>query len=280
MMSHTTNKMWLGTELYSGRFGQKYTSSDFKGVIDYCANIGVDKIDTAECYGIDPSVEKMLGDALLGKRNKFIIATKFGHLNGQNVYQFYEKGQKVDIKKQLEASLSKLKTDFIDIYYFHSGDNEVFINDELWDFLNKKKDSGVIGELGLSLKHSIVMDKDNRQIDKAKDYGITIVQTVLNFFSRQSLDYVIPFCKHNGIKVLGRMPLAKGLLSGKYTNDHQFEDTDQRSIDRSLTEKIISSHKGITVGEALRWSSKYVDEIVIGSKNRQQIMENFSLINQ
>ena len=78
----------LGTELYSGSFGQKYTSSDFKTVIDFCADIGLDKIDTAECYGIDPSAEKMLGDALLGKRNKFIIATKFGHQ--------YENGQKVE----------------------------------------------------------------------------------------------------------------------------------------------------------------------------------------
>ena len=66
--------MWLGTDLYSGNFGKEYTYKDFKSIIDYCADIGLEKIDTAECYGINPPVEEMLGTALAGKRDKFIIA--------------------------------------------------------------------------------------------------------------------------------------------------------------------------------------------------------------
>ena len=276
-MSPTYNKMWLGTELYSGSFGKRYTYTDLKTIVDYCADVGLNKIDTAECYGNEPPVEEMLGAALFGKREKFIIATKFGH--------HYENGQKVEnfslpfVRKQLETSLKKLKTDFIDIYYFHSGGNEGFENDELWGFLNGMKKKGVIRELGLSLKHSLVIDKDNKQIDKAKDYGVTIVQTVLNLFSQQSLEYVIPFCKLNGIKVLGRMPLAKGLLSGKYTKDHKFDDTDQRSTNRSLFQTIIVSHQDVTVKEALVWSKNNVDEIVVGSKNINQLEENFYLLN-
>ena len=270
--------MWLGTELYTGSFGKSYTQKEFKTIIDYCDDIGLDKIDTAECYGINPPVEKMLGNALSKKRDKFFIATKFGH--------YYKNGQKKEnfclpfVKKQLEESLRNLKTDYLDIYYFHSGGNEEFDNDELWGFLNKMKKKGVLKELGLSLKHSLVIDNDNLQINKAKDFGISIVQTVLNLFSQHSLEYVIPFCKHNSLKILGRMPLAKGLLSGKYSKDHKFDVTDNRFTDHSLVEKIISSHQDVTVIEALDWSKNHIDEIVIGSKNRCQIVENFTLINQ
>ena len=139
-MSSTYNKMWLGTELYSGSFGKRYTYTDLKTIVDYCADVGLNKIDTAECYGNEPPVEEMLGAALFGKREKFIIATKFGH--------HYENGQKVEnfslpfVRKQLETSLKKLKTDFIDIYYFHSGGNEGFENDKLWEFLNGMKKKG------------------------------------------------------------------------------------------------------------------------------------------
>jgi myo-inositol catabolism protein IolS len=278
MIDKSVNKMWLGTELYSGSFGNKYTQNELHTIMDYCIDIGLDKIDTAECYGFDIPVEKMLGEALFNKRDKFYIATKFGH--HYNNKQQIENFKLTTVKKQLENSLRNLKTDYIDIYYFHSGGNSEFDNDELWNYLNKMKTKGIIRELGLSLKHSLVTKKDNTQINKAKEYGITIVQTVLNLFSQQSLEYVVPFCKQNDIKVFGRMPLAKGLLSGKYNKDHKFDGSDLRSVDQSLVEKIISTRQSVTVKEALDWSKTFVDGIVVGSKNKEQIMENITIINQ
>lgn len=277
IMTPTMNKMWLGTELYTGSFGQKFTSSDLKGIIDYCADIGLDKIDTAECYGIEQSVEEMIGDALSGKRKNFIIATKFGH--------HWKYGKKFEnfnlsfVEKQLENSLKNLKTDFIDIYYFHSGGNEEFDNEDLWNYLNKKKDSGIIGQLGLSLKHSLVIEKDYLQLIKAKEYGISIVQTVLNVFSHQSLDYVIPYCKKYNINVLGRMPLAKGLLSGVYDENHKFNEMDQRVYNHQINKTIISKYKDFNVEKAIYWCKKYLEEIVIGCKNINQIKNNYLLIN-
>ena len=79
MIDNSANKMWLGTELYSGSFGKKYTQNELHNILDYCIDIGLDKIDTAECYGVDIPVEKMLGEALFNKRDKFFVATKFGH---------------------------------------------------------------------------------------------------------------------------------------------------------------------------------------------------------
>ena len=278
MKISSINKMWLGTDLYSGNFGKEYTYRDFKSIIDYCADIGLEKIDTAECYGINPPIEEMLGRALAGKRDKFIIATKFGH--------HIKDGQKSEnfnlnfIEKQLENSLRNLRTDFIDIYYFHSGGNYEFYNDKLWEFLNRKIDSGTIGSLGLSLKHSLVLNKDYFQINKIKYYGITIVQTVLNMYSKQSLEHVIPFCKNNGISILGRMPFAKGLLAGGYKASHNFKNSDQRSNFHLLNKKIINKFPDTTPMDAINWCKSFVDGIVVGSKNKKQIQENYYLINK
>ncbi len=278
MKDSNTNRMWLGTELYSGSFGQQYSYMEIKAIIDYCDDIDLDRIDTAECYGTDSSVEKMLGRALSGKRERFRIATKFGHRskNGEILNDFGI----LAVKEQLENSLRNLQTDYIDVYYFHSGNNQQYNNADLWDFLVSKKIEGIICELGLSLRHSLVIDKDYEQLHLLDDFDITIVQTVLNTFSQQSLEYVIPYCRANDIRLVGGMPLAKGLLSGKYHVGHQFAESDQRSITDSLTQTIISSNEKSTVTDALDWNRKQIEEIVIGSRNQQQLLMNYSLINQ
>lgn len=266
------NKMWLGTELYSGSFGLNYTQTDINNLISLSVDVGLNKIDTAECYG----TESIIGNAIENLRHKFILATKFGHSFKKN--QKYNTFDKNSVEKQLYNSLKSLKTDFIDIYYFHSGDNEEFNNQELWSFLQTKKKNGIIKELGLSLQHSLVVNNDYKQLELLNQYGISVVQTVLNLFSRQSLDFVIPFCKKNQIKILGRMPLAKGLLSGKYSENHIFNETDQRSQSSVFNNKVLK--KKHSVKKSLEWVAPKVDGVIIGSKNIKQLSENFTLINQ
>jgi myo-inositol catabolism protein IolS len=267
------NKMWLGTELYNGCSGKLFSQNLLNKIISYASDIGIDKIDTAECY----EVEKNLGIALKNLRSDFKIATKFGHQveNGLKVNKFDLKS----VKKQLEASLRFLKTDYIDLYYFHSGDNHEFMNEEVWDFLNKAKDEGKIIELGLSLRHKCVLDRDDFQINLAKDYGISVVQTVLNINSQQSLYSVIPYCKKHDIKVIARLALGKGLLTGKYNENYKFHKTDSRSKTHELNRKIILNNKNRNVEDALNWCSKFADEIIVGSKNKTQMLENYNIIN-
>jgi len=268
-----TNKMWLGTELYNGCFGKYFAQNKVNEIIGYAADIGIDRIDTAECYG----VEENIGIAIKNKRSKFKIATKFGHdLQSVNKINAFDLSS---VKKQLNNSLNLLQTDYIDLYYFHSGSNFEFKNDEVWEYLMNMQEKGVIGELGLSLQHALVINKDYHQVKMVKDYGITTIQTVLNMHSKGSLEYVIPFCKKNNIKILGRMPLAKGLLSGKYRSNHIFDESDQRSKSTVLNQNIINNNKKITTKEALKWCLEYADEIVVGSKNSSQILENYNAIN-
>ena len=71
--------MWVGTELFSGSFGQNYTQDDVNDIVSCCLELGINKIDTAECYGNAPPVESLLGKAIAGRRQQLTIATKFGH---------------------------------------------------------------------------------------------------------------------------------------------------------------------------------------------------------
>jgi myo-inositol catabolism protein IolS len=267
------NKMWLGTELYNGSFGKKYTQRMINNIISYALEIGIDKIDTAECYG----VEKNIGIAIKNKRSRFKIATKFGH--DSHATDKIGAFDLDSVKRQLNNSLVLLCTDHIDLYYFHSGSNLEFKNDEVWGYLRSMQEKGIIGELGLSLQHSFVVSKDYYQINKARDYGISVVQTVLNMYSKDSLEYIIPFCKTNKIKVLGRMPLAKGLLSGKYKVNHVFNKSDRRSESIGLNKIIIRSNKNISTDMALKWSIERVDEVVVGTKTKHQLLSNFNAIN-
>ncbi len=268
------NKMWMGTELFNGCFGNLFSQNDVDRIINHAQEIGVNKIDTAECY----NVEKIIGNSLKNKKNSFKVATKFGHeFNGNQKINSFSLDS---VKKQLKKSLELLDLDYIDLYYFHSGSNFDFNNDDLWDYLNKQVQKGVIGSLGLSIQHSLVIDEDYFQINKAKDYGISVVQTVLNKHSAESLKYLIPYCKNNNIKVFGRMPLAKGLLSGKYDINHKFNENDVRSKSKDLNQKIISHSSRNSYHSALSWCRDHVDEVVIGSKNDNQLEENNNLINK
>ena len=229
MTDNSANKMWLGTELYSGSFGIKYTQNELHTIIDYCIDIGLDKIDTAECYG-DHLSESFVGNAIK-KREDWIIATKFGHkyhgFQKQRTTHFTVKG----IEEQLENSLKALKTDYIDFYQFHSPTNEEFFNEDVWAFLEKKMSEGKIRHIGIALIASAVNDDDMFQLNQAEAAKVDMLQIVYNRINKKAEEKVLPFCQENNFGVLARIPLARGHLSGKYDPDATFPSNDRRSFE-------------------------------------------------
>ena len=95
-----------------------------------------------------------------------------------------------------------------------------------------------------------------------------------NLYSKESLKKVIPFCKKKKLFIYGRMPLAKGLLTGKYKNLDTFDRLDPRSKNLKLTMKIINFSKNIknlSAKKAIMWSLKHCDKVILGFKNIEQI---------
>lgn len=268
------SRIILGTEVYSGNWGINYSANDLEKIFDFALKYGVCEIDTASSYGDNHFVEKLIGEALNGNREKIKIASKF-YFNQSGI----KKGQPIttvsEIEYDLHETLASLKTDYLDIYYFHSGIDEFFFQDSIWVFLNKMVRDGVIKKLGLSLNHGLVKTASIKQLLAAKEYGISVVQTVLNLVSKEALELVIPFCKKEGLEIYGRMPLAKGLLSGKYSSNTIFPENDPRRKDSKMTEqileKIANEKNKISLEYAIQWPLVHTEKIIVGIKTPEQL---------
>lgn len=273
------SKICLGTEIYS-RKNDVIEINKIKEIFDKAKNSGINFIDTAGCYG-DHLSEKIIGKVIEKKRKNWVIATKFGNKksNDRNISNF-----DLDfVKRQFDESLFNLNTDFIDIYYFHSGNNEEFFNDDLWNFLNLQVKKGKIRMLGLSIKHDLVNNNNLSQIEHAKDYNIQVVQTVYNYLNDVSEKYLFKECKDNNISIIGRMPLAKGILSGKYTSNKDFNQDDPRKLDEKLNnnffKRILNELPHIPNDKKAKWaidwvlSNKSIASTVTAFRNTKQLID-------
>ena len=130
-------KIVLGTEIFSGSWGTKFSSTQIKEILISSYENGIRELDTAPVYGKqNHEVEKRLGQILKKENLKYKISTKFSINKNLLLKKNFLLN---DVNKQLEKSLISLKRDFVDNYFFHSGSDEEFFNDEVWNLLLEKK---------------------------------------------------------------------------------------------------------------------------------------------
>jgi len=272
----------IGTWQLGGEWGKKFEQVEVDAMIDKGAELGINLIDTAECYG-DHLSEELVGQAIKGRRDKWIIATKFGHKFKPNFERenLFEAAQ---VQKQLEDSLRALQTDYIDLYQFHSGTDEMFDTTGLWEMLQKQVESGKIRHLGISIskKHGSLY-----QVEKASDVGVAAIQAVYNRVHRKPEGKIFDSCIRQNLGVLARVPLASGLLSGKYSKDSKFAGTDVRSSwhDQDEWQEIFQEvanfknevPKGVPMAHwALAWCLQHpaVTCVIPGCKTVEQVESN------
>ncbi len=211
----------IGTWQFGGEWGKTFSAAEVAAILERGAELGINLIDTAECYG-DHHAEALIGQALVGRRERWILATKFGprwagHLRRE------DRWNPADVQTQLEASLRALRTDVIDLYQFHSGGNAAFDNDELWAMLRRQVETGKIRHLGISVSSK---GDPMHQIERATAVGASVIQIVYNRLDRQAEARALPTCQAHDLGVLARVPLASGLLSGKYHPGDVFQVPD------------------------------------------------------
>lgn len=272
----------LGTWQFGGEWGHTFSQAEVDAILDQGKEEGINFIDTAECYG-DHLSESLIGDYLSRRqREDWIVATKFGH-------QFHHNFSRTDVfdpqgvLKQLDASLAALRTDYIDLYQFHSGPDHVFDNDDLWTLLDKQVQAGKIRHLGLS----IAKNNNMHQTDSASSVNAKTIQVVYNRLDRTPEDTVLPSCERQDLGVLARVPLASGYLSGKYKPGATFEQNDVRhrhdaEATRQKLEEVLRISQqevpeGINMAQwALAWCLKNeaVTAVIPGCKNPAQVISN------
>jgi aryl-alcohol dehydrogenase-like predicted oxidoreductase len=271
-----------GTWQLGGEWGHAFTQSEADAILDAAGECGINLIDTAECYG-DHLSESFIGDYLARRdRSKWIVATKFGHW----FHSFMNRTDdfSVDgVRKQLEGSLRALRIDAIDLYQFHSGSDALFGNHELWTMLDEQKRAVKIRHLGVS-----ILGKGSEvQAREAKRVGAEALQLFYNRLDRRPEEYAFRHAERDHLGVLGRVPLASGVLSGKFKPDVQFSKSEYRgSLDREKLRRDIEEVEHIKANEvpegvpmaqwALAWCLKnpVVTTVIPGMKSAEQARAN------
>ncbi len=200
----------LGTMMFGGQTEEV----DARKIIDHAADQGVNFIDTANIYNEGQS-EEIVGRAIAKQRGDWILATKVGMAKGHNVTGGGL--SRNHILQSIDQSLSRLGTDYVDIYYCHRTDSQTPWEETI-SVLAELIDSGKIRTYGVS---NIRAWQIAHVVHIASDLGVpppVVCQPYYNLLNRMPEVELLPACKHFALGVVPYSPIARGILTGKYLN--------------------------------------------------------------
>ena len=263
------------------------STDDDEGVatIQRALELGVDFLDTAEMYGPFEN-EKLVGKAIAGRRDDYVIATKFGvrpERDDNGEWTGVLDGSPENVRRSVEGSLERLGTDRIDLYYQHRMDPKVPI-EETVGAMAELVEEGKILHIGLS-------EAAPERIRKAHAvHPITAVQTEYSLWTRDLEQDVQPTLRELGIGLVAYSPLGRGFLSGRFKSPEDLDEDDFRrngprftgdNLERNLelANKVaeIAAEKDVTPAQlALAWVLAQGDDIVPipGTKRRSYLEQN------
>ncbi|WP_166877868.1 aldo/keto reductase [Salinibacterium sp. ZJ450] len=211
----------LGTWQLGGDWG-KVDEADARAVLDASAASGVTLFDTADSYG-DGRSESIIGAWLVDNPDSGVtVATKMG----RRLDQVPENYVLANFRAWTERSRLNLGVDTLDLVQLHCPPTAVIESDEVYDALDTLVQDGAIAHYGVSVETA------DQALAAIARPGVATVQIILNAFRLKPLDAVLPAAIDAGVGILARVPLASGLLSGKYTRDTTFPADDHRTFNR------------------------------------------------
>lgn len=276
----------LGTMM----FGSKTDKKESQRIIDLALSHGVNYIDTADVYSGGES-ERIIGEALVGRREDLILATKARFNVGNNVNNHGLNRR--HLLKQVDRSLLSLQTDYIDIFYLHAMDDGVPY-EEMLDTMDSLIHSGKIRYIGVS-NFPAWQVSELLAVAKANRYNRPIVtQNMYNVVTREIEPELIPCIVKNKMGLTVYNPIAGGLLTGKYDlnsipNFGRFSEK-PNYMDRYWRPDILSAVKDLNeltasygrslLSASLKWclAHDFVDSVVCGVSTYEQMDQNLKAI--
>lgn len=212
----------LGTMVHAGHFGPMKDSESL-AAIETALELGVNFIDTSDAYGAGYG-ETLLGNALKGKRDKVVIATK-----GGNVMVGPNRGKRIFepdyIGRVMDESLRRLQTDYIDLYQLHNPTVEVIEHGAVWEVLERAKQAGKIRHYGVSINS---MEEGSTAV---KNGRAETIQVEYNLLAQEPAQTFFPPAQQANIGVIARVPLKRGILTGnlRQSDEQRFQGEDVRA---------------------------------------------------
>lgn len=198
--------------------------------------LGINFLDTADMYGVGKN-EVLVGKAIKGRRNQFVIATKFGNMRGADGSFLGVNGKPEYVKQCCDASLKRLDIDVIDLYYQHRVDPNVPIEETVGAMSDLVK-AGKVRFLGLSEAAPETIRRAN------KIHQITALQTEYSLWTREPEQELLDVCKELDISFVAYSPLGRGFLTGQFKPDQEIPADDYRRVNpRFLKENLEHNYK-------------------------------------
>ena len=193
-------------------FGGRIDETASRAVIDAALDAGVTFFDTADVYGNRGGSEEIIGRALAGRRERVVLATKFGHdLGGGET----ARGGREYIRKAIEASLRRLQTDWIDLYQYHRPDGVTPVAETL-GALDELVQEGKVRAIGSSNFTPALVEEAHEVAAASSSARFVSEQSEYSWLARDAEDELLPTCERLGVGFIPYFPLASGLLTGKY----------------------------------------------------------------
>jgi len=276
------SEIGFGTNAVGGHNNYTNVNEDIgKQTVREAIEQGITLLDTADAYGFGRS-EQLIGEVVQDCRNNLVLATKGGIEKLEdgsirfNNHPHY-------LRRAVEASMKRLQTDYIDIYYIHFIDELIPLSESIGE-LTRLKEEGKIRAIGIS----------NATVDQVKEANatsaISVLQSPYHMLDRSAEQELLPYCLEHDISFIPYGPLAFGLLGGKYKPDMTLDDGDWRKdlelfqpdvfkqhLVRVEKLKDIASEQQLTLPNlALAWLLQQpgVDAVIPGGKRVEQIHDN------
>lgn len=281
----------FGTWAIGGSWGGVNDDQSRKA-IERAIDAGVNFFDTADVYG-DGHSEELLAQLTAHKKDSIYVATKFcraGDIHDPATYS------EQTVRGYCEASLRRLKRDSIDLYQVHCPPLEILQQGDLFTVLDKLKQEGKLRHYGVSV------ETVEEGLFCLTQPNVQALQVIYNVFRQKPGDQLFPAANAKGVGILVRLPLASGLLTGKFTKESTFEQDDHRNYNANgesfnvgetfagldfaygveLSEQLrwIAGGRGNMTRAALRWilDNEDISCVIPGFKSVAQVEDNLRAI--
>jgi aryl-alcohol dehydrogenase-like predicted oxidoreductase len=282
------SEIGLGTWQVGGKWGSTFSHINADAVLNTAVDNGVNFIDTADVYSNGES-EIAIGRFIRSRKERIYVATKCGRKLSPHIDKSY---QPAELRKFVEDSLKNMGLETIDLIQLHCPPTETYQRPEIFELFNILKREGKILNMGVSV------EKIDEALKAMQYENVTTIQIIFNMFRQRPSELLFAEAAKNNVGILARVPLASGLLSGKYSatttfdkNDHRNFNRNGEAFDKGETFSGVDYGKGLEAVEAikklfpqfdnlsaiaLKWILMFreVSCVIPGASNTDQVLSN------